>query len=40
MLSDAEVRLPGTRRFHLADQAMESGFDLPDALIAQIQAIA
>ena len=40
MLSDAEVRLPGTRRFRLADQAMESGFDLPDALIAQIQAIA
>ncbi|MFZ9347058.1 MAG: Ldh family oxidoreductase [Burkholderiaceae bacterium] len=40
MLNDAEVRLPGTRRFHLADQAMESGFDLPDALIAQIQAIA
>lgn len=39
MLHDAEVRLPGARRFLLADQTMQSGFDLPDALIAQIQAI-
>ncbi len=39
MLQDPEVRLPGGRRFALAEQAMSDGLELPEALVEQIRAI-
>ena len=40
VLQDPDVRLPGTRRFALADQAMREGLELPDALVEQIRKLA
>ncbi|HZZ09829.1 MAG TPA: Ldh family oxidoreductase [Paraburkholderia sp.] len=38
MLTDDDVRLPGTRRERLADAAQQEGVEIPDALIAQLKA--
>ena len=40
MLSDDEVRLPGERRRQLASSAAKDGIAVPDALYAQIAALA
>jgi (2R)-3-sulfolactate dehydrogenase (NADP+) len=40
VLQDPDVRLPGTRRFALADEAMREGLELPDALVEQIRKLA
>jgi (2R)-3-sulfolactate dehydrogenase (NADP+) len=40
MLEDDGVRLPGARRFALRDQARNNGIDIPDALYAQLCALA
>lgn len=40
MLTDAEVRLPGARRLALERKAAASGLNLPDALHAQLVALA
>ncbi len=39
MLADAEVRLPGARRFAAAQRAAE-GLEVPDALLEKIEALA
>jgi len=39
MLSDAEVRLPGTRRFASEKTARATGIDIPDDLLAQIEKL-
>src|SRR3954465_8346090 len=39
MLSDAEVRLPGSRRFAAEKTALASGIDIPDDLLAQIEKL-
>ena len=38
MLADAEVRLPGSRRF-TAQQAAAKGIEVPDELLAQIEKL-
>ena len=38
MLSDAEVRLPGARRF-AAEAAARKGIEVPDELLAQIEKL-
>jgi (2R)-3-sulfolactate dehydrogenase (NADP+) len=38
MLSDPEVRLPGTRRF-AAERASQAGIEVPDDLLAQIEKL-
>jgi len=40
MLQDADVRLPGQRRHGLAETAEREGIEVPDALYAQLQALA
>lgn len=40
MLADEGVRIPGARRDALADKAAERGVDIPDALVAQLRALA
>jgi (2R)-3-sulfolactate dehydrogenase (NADP+) len=40
MLADAGVRLPGARREALAARAAAQGVDIPDALVAQLRALA
>jgi (2R)-3-sulfolactate dehydrogenase (NADP+) len=40
VLQDPDVRLPGTRRFALAEEAMREGLELPDALVEQIRKLA
>jgi (2R)-3-sulfolactate dehydrogenase (NADP+) len=40
VLQDPEVRLPGTRRFALAEEAIREGLELPDALVEQIRKLA
>ena len=40
MLEDEGVRLPGARRFALREQARNNGIDIPDALYAQLRALA
>lgn len=40
VLQDLDVRLPGTRRFALAEKAMREGLELPDALVEQIRKLA
>ena len=40
MLADEGVRIPGARRDALADKAAEHGVDIPDALVAQLRALA
>ena len=40
VLQDPDVRLPGTRRFALAEEAMREGLELPDALVEQIRTLA
>jgi len=39
MLADAEVRLPGSRRFASEKSAREKGIEVPDELIAQIEKL-
>ena len=38
MLSDAEVRLPGTRRF-ASEESAKKGMEVPDELLAQIEKL-
>ena len=40
MLSDAEVRLPGSRRFAAEKTARAQGIEVPDDLLAQIEKLA
>ena len=40
VLQDSEVRLPGTRRFALAEEAIREGLELPDVLVEQIRKLA
>jgi (2R)-3-sulfolactate dehydrogenase (NADP+) len=40
MLADEDVRLPGARRFALRDEARNNGIKLPDALYAELRALA
>jgi (2R)-3-sulfolactate dehydrogenase (NADP+) len=40
MLADAEVRLPGARRFESQRRARAGGVEVPDALLAKITALA
>jgi (2R)-3-sulfolactate dehydrogenase (NADP+) len=40
VLQDPDVRLPGARRFALAEEAMREGLELPDALVEQIRKLA
>ena len=40
MLADAEVRLPGARRFAAEKSAKSQGIDIPDELLAQIEKLA
>ena len=40
MLADEGVRIPGARREALAAKAAERGVDIPDALVAQLRALA
>lgn len=40
MLEDTGVRLPGTRRYTNADNALRDGITIPDTLLAQLQALA
>jgi (2R)-3-sulfolactate dehydrogenase (NADP+) len=40
MLADEDVRLPGYRRFENRDAALSSGITIPDALFAQLTALA
>jgi (2R)-3-sulfolactate dehydrogenase (NADP+) len=40
MLADEGVRIPGARREALATKAAERGVDIPDALVAQLRALA
>ena len=40
MQSDAGVRLPGSRRAGLAARAAAEGIELPEALLAQVRALA
>lgn len=40
MLADEGVRIPGARREALAARAAERGVDIPDALVAQLRALA
>jgi (2R)-3-sulfolactate dehydrogenase (NADP+) len=40
MLQDSDVRLPGQRRNDLSDAAARDGIEIPDALLAQLQALA
>lgn len=40
MQIDAEVRLPGHRRYALADDAKARGVNIPDALLAQLKQLA
>jgi (2R)-3-sulfolactate dehydrogenase (NADP+) len=40
MLTDAEVRLPGTRRFAAEKSARSQGIEVPDELLAQIEKLA
>jgi (2R)-3-sulfolactate dehydrogenase (NADP+) len=40
MLADEGVRLPGARRAALAASALEQGIEIPEALAAQLQALA
>src|SRR3954468_15331994 len=40
MLADAEVRLPGARRFAAEKSARSQGIEIPDELIAQIEKLA
>jgi len=39
MLADAEVRLPGSRRFAAEKSARDKGIEVPDELIAQIEKL-
>ena len=39
MLADEEVRLPGARRFALAQRAQEEGIEVPAALLEQLAAL-
>ena len=38
MLADAEVRLPGTRRF-ASEESAKKGMEVPDELLAQIEKL-
>ncbi|WP_109477400.1 Ldh family oxidoreductase [Paraburkholderia sp. C35] len=40
MLQDTDVRLPGQRRQTLAETAQRDGIEIPDALFAQLEALA
>ena len=40
MLADEGVRLPGARRNALAEAAANDGVNIPDALLAQLHALA
>ena len=40
MLADEGVRIPGARREALAAKAADRGMDIPDALVAQLRALA
>ena len=40
MLEDGGVRLPGARRYANAAKAERDGVTIPDALFAQLQALA
>jgi len=40
MLADEGVRLPGERRRKLREQALAHGLDVPDAMLAQLRALA
>ncbi|HEX2567581.1 MAG TPA: Ldh family oxidoreductase, partial [Burkholderiales bacterium] len=40
MLADAEVRLPGARRFAAEKRALAQGIEVPDDLIAQVAKLA
>ncbi len=40
MLADAEVRLPGARRFEAEKRVRAEGIEVPDALLAKIAALA
>jgi len=40
MLVDEDVRLPGSRRYGLADQAALEGIEVPAGLLAQLEALA
>jgi (2R)-3-sulfolactate dehydrogenase (NADP+) len=40
MLGDPEVRLPGERRFKLAQQAATEGIEVPAALLEQLESLA
>jgi len=40
MLADAEVRLPGARRFAAEKTARSQGIEIPDELLAQIEKLA
>ena len=40
MLEDGGVRLPGARRYANANKALQEGITIPDALFAQLQALA
>jgi len=40
MLEDGGVRLPGARRYANAAKAERDGITIPDALLAQLQALA
>ena len=40
MLEDEHVRLPGDRRRKLRDEALKHGVELPEALMAQLRAMA
>jgi (2R)-3-sulfolactate dehydrogenase (NADP+) len=40
MLADAEVRLPGSRRFAAENTARASGIEIADDLLAQIEKLA
>jgi (2R)-3-sulfolactate dehydrogenase (NADP+) len=40
MVQDEDVRLPGTRRLALQEKARHAGFDVPDALLADLRRLA
>jgi (2R)-3-sulfolactate dehydrogenase (NADP+) len=40
MTADAGVRLPGERRYALAEQAKRNGIGIPGSLAAQLEALA
>jgi LDH2 family malate/lactate/ureidoglycolate dehydrogenase len=40
MREDGGVRVPGSRRFENRERSSRDGFELPDALITELKALA